>query len=101
MPDELGDAVAVAGPDPSSDAGTDRDRRVPQHEWLEKRGAYARLRGADLGVFADVRQDDRELVPAEARNNIASASDRLQALRSFAQQLIATLVAIRIVDLLE
>jgi len=60
--------------------------------------------GGDLGHDAAVRhlgQQDRELVAAEPRQEVAPADDRAEAARDLDEQLVAVIVAERVVDLLE
>jgi len=57
----------------------------------------------DRGVvlFPDIRQDDGELVAAEARDRVALACARLEPARYLAQQQVARVVPARVVDLFE
>src|ERR1022692_2088842 len=100
-PDELVDGLGVCGPDHPSDTRADRDRDVANQERVDEGGAYAPFGDANLIVAVDVRQDDGELIPAEPGDLIAGSTDHRETLGGLAQQLVAEVVTMDVVDLLE
>ena len=101
MADELLDRVPVARPDPAADARADRDGDRLQRERLDERGLDAPLGCADLVLVVDVGEHDRELVAAEPRDFVGFAADAAQPRGGLADQLVAGLVAVQVVDPLE
>ena len=101
MAQQDGHAAAVVRPHAVPDTRTGRDLEIAQQEWLVKGGAYPCFRALQPGVVADVREDDRELVAAEARDAVFIPRRRLESQRDLAQQLVADFVPVAVVDLLE
>ena len=93
--------LAVLGVERDADARLDLDGELVELEPLGDRLAHARA-GLDRGVGpADVGDQHRELVAAEAGDGVAGAQSRGQPRADRAQQQVAVVVAERVVDLLE
>ena len=95
------DVVAVQGAQRDADARLEVDRDAAQ---LERPLQGAVQAGGHLGhdaAVGDVAQQHGELVAAQAGEQVAAADDRAQAARDLDQQLVAVVVAERVVDLLE
>ena len=98
---ELGDGLAVVWPDASADARADREAEAAHVERRGERVPDASLRGPHLLVEVNVGEDDRELVAAEPCDVVVFATERAQARARLADQLVAGLVTVEIVDPLE
>ena len=98
--DQIGRRVGVAARQRDADAAADVDLAARHRERLGERGQDAAR--DDLGAAGvAVGQVGGELVAAEAREHVALAQRRLQATRGLAQQRVAGLVAVAVVDELE
>ena len=85
--------MAVVGADGDADGGLERDGDAAQGEGLLQRAVQA---GGDLGhgaAVGDVGQEDRELVAAEAGQDVLAAQDGAQARGDVDEQLVAVVVA--------
>ena len=91
----------MVGVDGHPDAGLDVDRQPFQHKGVPEAGQ--KLLGHGRGAVAglDTREQDRELVAAEAGHGVDLAQGGLEPLADLDQELVAVVVAEGVVDLLE
>ncbi len=92
-------AVLRIGADP--DADRDAELLADQQERAGHRGEDLLSDGHDVLPVVEFRKQDDELVAAQPRHGVAVAQAALEAIGDFLQQLVAGLVAQRVVDLLE
>jgi hypothetical protein len=97
---ERRDVLAVVGLQRDADRGAELDGDAAD---VEGEGEGAVQAGGHLADGATVGQDgqDRELVPAEAGQDVVAAQQLVQALGDVDEQAVGLLVAHRVVDLLE
>ncbi len=93
--------MTVRGPNHTSDTCADRDQHVVYQKRFDEGGAYAPFRCANLIVPVDIRQDDGELVSSDTGDFILPASAHDQTSGRLAEQLVAGLVTVDVVDSLE
>ena len=92
--------AGVPGEQRDADAGVDVDADAADGEGVLERRAQPQPGGARRRLVAGL-EDDRELVAAEARERVVVAQELLQARADLAQDLVAGVVAERVVELLE
>src|SRR5439155_4996090 len=92
--------VTVARKGGNANAGADRQLAAVQHQWLVERGLQLQ-RDALRHLRVSLRQDNGELVAAQARDGIGRAQCTSQTERYFLQKTIAGVMTKRVVDLFE
>src|SRR5271165_1881362 len=101
VPDEVAHRAAVPRPDPAADTRPDRNHGAVEGERLCEGGADAPFGRSHLVGAADVGKDDGELVAAEPGDLVAGPTDVGEALGRLADQFVACLMPVGVVDQLE
>ena len=93
--------VGVVGQARDADGGVDVQRQLAEHERRDEQPAHAS--GQPFGVRdgAHVGQQDRELVAAQPRDDVVVPQRAAQPFGDLLEQLVAAVVAERVVDVLE
>ena len=91
----------VVGQARDADGRVDVQRQLAEHERRDEQAAHPAGQALGVGHRAHVGQQDRELVAAEARDDVVVPQRAAQPLGDLLEQLVAAVVAERVVDVLE